>query len=217
MLSIKAGTFFEGSGRYNGKAHFGLSKEKRSDCPLVTLGLVLDTDGFPKRTEVFEGNVSEPGTLEDMITALSFADMQTKPLIVMDAGIATESNILWLKEKGYGYIVVSRKRKIELSPETAMITVREDARRLIRAALSKGPDDDEITLQCHSTDKEIKEQEIFMGDFPLMTPTVLRKNSTRSVMPFPRSMEPSSTAKSSRRSDGSRNVTNVFPATMKLW
>jgi len=153
-------TFFEGSGRYNGKAHFGLSKEKRSDCPLVTLGLVLDTDGFPKRTEVFEGNVSEPGTLQGMITTLSFADMQTRPLIVMDAGIATEGNILWLKEKGYGYIVVSRKRKIGLSPETAMITVREDARRLIRAALSKGPDDDEITLQCHSTDKEIKEQGI---------------------------------------------------------
>ncbi len=30
-------TFFDGSGRYNGKAHFGPSKEKRSDCPLVTL------------------------------------------------------------------------------------------------------------------------------------------------------------------------------------
>ena len=51
-------TFFESSGRYNSKAHFGVSKEKRSDCPLVTLGLVLDADGFPKRTEVFEGNVS---------------------------------------------------------------------------------------------------------------------------------------------------------------
>jgi len=68
--------------------------------------------------------------------------------------------ILWLKEKGYGYIVVSRKRKIDLLPETEMITVREDKRRLIRAALAKGPDDDEITLHCHSTDKEIKEKGI---------------------------------------------------------
>jgi hypothetical protein len=83
-------TFFEGSGRYNGKAHFGRSKEKRSDCPLVTLGLVLDADGFPKRTEVFEGNVSEPGTLERMITALSIAERPTRPLIVMDAGLGTE-------------------------------------------------------------------------------------------------------------------------------
>jgi transposase len=153
-------TFFEGSGRYNSKAHFGRSKEKRSDCPLVTLGLVLDADGFPKRTEVFEGNVSEPGTLEGMITTLSFADMQTRPLIVMDAGIATQSNILWLKEKGYEYIVVSRQRKIDLPPETEMFTVREDNRRLIRVALAIGPDDDEVTLHCHSTDKEIKERGI---------------------------------------------------------
>ena len=153
-------TFFEGSGRYNGKAHFGPSKERRSDCPLVTLGMVLDTDGFPKRTEVFGGNVSEPGTLEVMINSLAFANMPTKPLIVMDAGIATESNILWLKEKGYGYIVVSRKKKIELFPETEMITVRDDKRKLIRASLVKGPDDDEITLHCHFTDKEIKEKGI---------------------------------------------------------
>lgn len=153
-------TFFEGSGRYNSKAHFGRSKEKRSDCPLVTLGLVLDADGFPKRTEVFEGNVSEVGTLAGMITTLAFGDMQKKPLIVMDAGIATQSNILWLKEKGYAYIVVSRKKTIDLPPETEMITVREDDRRLIRAALAKGPDEDEVTLHCHSTDKEQKERGI---------------------------------------------------------
>ncbi|HOE33803.1 MAG TPA: IS1634 family transposase [Smithella sp.] len=153
-------TFFEGSGRYNGKAHFGPSKEKRSDCPLVTLGMVLDADGFPKRTEVFAGNVSEPGTLEGMIKTLAFADMFTRPLIVMDAGIATQSNILWLKEKGFDYIVVSRKKRIDLPLETEMITVREDNRRLIRAAITKGPDDDEVTLYCHSTDKEIKERGI---------------------------------------------------------
>jgi len=35
-------TFFEGTGKYNPKARYGRSKEKRSDCPLVTLGLVLD-------------------------------------------------------------------------------------------------------------------------------------------------------------------------------
>jgi transposase len=146
-------TFFEGSGKYNKKAHFGKSKEKRSDCPLLTLGMVLDADGFPKKTEVFNGNVSEPGTLEEMVTSLSSLPLQTKPLIVMDAGIATEDNILWLKDHLYDYIVVSRKKKIEIPTE--MITVREDHRRVIRAGLIH--DTDEVTLICHSTDKEIKE------------------------------------------------------------
>jgi transposase len=153
-------TFFEGAVRYNRKARFGVSKEKRSDCPLLTLGLVLDGEGFPKRTEVFEGNVSEPGTLQEMITTLCFEDMPTAPMIVMDAGIATEGNIAWLKAQGYPYIVVSRKRKSEVPPLTDAVTVREDERRMIRATLAKGPNDDEITLHCHSTDKAVKERGI---------------------------------------------------------
>jgi Transposase len=146
-------TFFEGSGKYNDKAHFGVSKEKRTDCPLAHPGMVLDADGFPKRAEVFSGNVSEPGTLEGMVTSLASFGIATKPLIVMDAGIATEENILWLKDHLYDYIVVSRKKKIEVPHE--MVTVREDNRRLIRAALVH--DAGEATLICHSTDKEIKE------------------------------------------------------------
>lgn len=153
-------TFFEGTARYNHKARFGMSKEKRSDCPLLTLGLVLDAEGFPKRTKVFDGNVSEPGTLQEMIHALCFEDMPTQPMIIMDAGIATQSNILWLKAQGYPYIVVSRKRKSEVPPLEDAVTVREDARRVIRALLAKGPDNDEITLYCHSTDKEVKERGI---------------------------------------------------------
>lgn len=60
-------TFFEGTGTYNSKARYGRSKEKRSDCPLVTLGLVLDMHGFAKKSQIFEGNASEPKTLETMI------------------------------------------------------------------------------------------------------------------------------------------------------
>ncbi len=59
-------TYFEGSASGIEKAHNGKSKEKRSDCPLVTLALVLDASGFPKRSQVFEGNVSEAGTLKTM-------------------------------------------------------------------------------------------------------------------------------------------------------
>jgi len=153
-------TFFEGTGKYNGKAHFGHSKEKRTDCPLVTLGLVLDADGFPKRSDIFDGNVSEAGTLEGMITALSTADILLKPLIVMDAGIGTQKNLDWLKEHGYGYLVVSRKRKIDIPSLLSMVTVRQDKQRLIQAALVNNPDTGEIELYCHSSAKAIKEEGI---------------------------------------------------------
>ncbi len=103
-------TYFEGSGNANANAALGHSKEKRSDCPLVTLALVLDSSGFPKRSEVFAGNASEPKTLAEMLEKLIPGDRSQAPTVVLDAGIATEENIEWLVSKGYRYLVVSRKR-----------------------------------------------------------------------------------------------------------
>jgi transposase len=153
-------TFFEGSGKYNKKAHFGRSKEKRNDAPLVTLGLVLDADGFPKRSNVFDGNVSEPKTLKNMIKDLSAYKPLIKPTIVLDAGIATEANIKWLKGNQYSYLVVSRKRKKDIPANVNLVTVKKDDTTLVQAALVKNEDTDEIELYCHSKGKEKKEEGI---------------------------------------------------------
>jgi transposase len=108
-------TFIEGTGKFNGKARYGRSKEKRSDCPLVTLGLALDAQGFPKKCRIYEGNISEPKTLEQMIKGLFIEecgkDPLLMPMIVLDARIAGEDNIKWIRSKSYRYIVVSRKKK----------------------------------------------------------------------------------------------------------
>ena len=60
MITLYAltNTYFEGNGKGNANAAFGRSKEKRSDCPLVTLALVLDGSGFVKRSEIFPGKDS---------------------------------------------------------------------------------------------------------------------------------------------------------------
>ena len=63
-------TYFEGIAATNREAQRGKSKEKRSDCPLVTLALVLDASGFPKSSEIFPGNAKESQTLEKMLSAL---------------------------------------------------------------------------------------------------------------------------------------------------
>jgi transposase len=153
-------TFLEGTGKYNKKAHFAKSKEKHSDCPLVTLGLVLDADGFPKRSNVFEGNVSEPKTLEGMIKAISDKNTPIKPTVVLDAGIATEANIKWLKGNQYSYIVVSRKKKKDIPENVNLVTVKKDDNTFVQAALVKNEETDEIELYCHSKGKEKKEQGI---------------------------------------------------------
>jgi hypothetical protein len=157
LLYDLTNTFFEGSGKYNQKARFGVSKEKRTDCPLVTLALLMDSDGFPKKSQMFEGNISEAGTLEKILPAISTTDK--KPIVVTDAGIGTQKNIQWMSENQYDYIVVSRKRKLDIPADMQMIKVREDDRRLIRACIrinSSG----ETQVYCHSTAKEIKESGI---------------------------------------------------------
>ena len=110
-------TYFSGSAAGYKKAKRGRSKQKRSDRPLVTLGIVLDEQGFIKCSRIFDGNAGEPLTLVDMINDIhSQVSMETppllvtKPTIVMDAGIASEDNLNLVKEKGFSYIVVSRSR-----------------------------------------------------------------------------------------------------------
>jgi len=41
-------------------------------------------------------------------------------LVVMDAGIASEATIDWLKSHGYRYLVVSRERTRQFNPEQAI-------------------------------------------------------------------------------------------------
>jgi len=160
-------TFLEGSGKYNRKARYGRSKEKRSDCLLVTLGLVLDMQGFPKKSRIFKGNVSEPKTMETMIQGLTGRDIPDdsliKPTIVLDAGIASEENVLWLKDKHYPYIVVSRKKRKEIPSDVNMIAVKEDDKTktvFVQAGLATKKETDELELYCHSIDKEKKEESI---------------------------------------------------------
>ena len=103
-------TYFEGQAQANCKAQFGRSKEKRSDCRLVTLGLVMNQHGFLKRSKFLPGNMSEAKSLQDAIKTLASSEDLFKPTIVMDAGIATEENLSWLRENHYTYVVSARQK-----------------------------------------------------------------------------------------------------------
>lgn len=152
-------TFFEGAARGNSNAYHGHSKEKRTDCPLVTLALVLDSSGFPKRSEIFKGNVSEPKTLAKMLARLSTASDTPGPTVVLDAGIATEDNIKWLKAQGYRYLVVSRSRHKPFDENEAVL-IRDDERGRIRIQRVVDEVTGEILLYCHSSQREEKDRAI---------------------------------------------------------
>ena len=149
-------TYFEGDMADHPKAQRGHSKEKRSDCPLLTLGLVLDGSGFVRCSEVFEGNVQEAKTLKTMLEGLQ---APKDALVVMDRGIATEANLVWLREQGYRYLVVSRERKRQFTPERAISTQNASGETLqLEKVLSE--DGTEVRLYCHSERRAKKEETI---------------------------------------------------------
>ena len=105
-------TYFEGSALENELAERGHSKEKRTDCPLVTLALVVDEEGFPIMSQIYCGNQSEPKTFPDILSQLendlSVFGFLKKPTIIMDRGIATNDNMELLRGK-YPYLVIERR------------------------------------------------------------------------------------------------------------
>ncbi len=88
-LYDRTSTCFEGAADRRPLARRGHSREKRHDCPPLTLGLVLDASGFVRRSRVLAGNVAEGGTLQTMPTAL---DAPPEAAVVLDRGLATEGN-----------------------------------------------------------------------------------------------------------------------------
>jgi len=149
-------TYFEGEAAGNPKAKRGHSKEKRSDAPLLTLGLVLDGSGFVKRSEIFSGNAGEAGTLPGMLKGLG---APRGALVVMDRGIASEDNIAWLAGQGYRYIVVSRERRRQFDPQEA-IRIETASKEEIHIQKVLSGDGKEVRLYCYSEARAKKEEGI---------------------------------------------------------
>ena len=157
-------TYFEGSAKGIEKAKRGRSKEKRSDAPLITLGVMLDSSGFVRRSEIFDGNIGEATTFQGMLDKLAVPKKDTdlfskKSLVIMDAGIASQENIDYLVKNEYRYIVVSRKKDKEFNEEKA-VSVKLDNKDnvIVRAVKVVNEETKEIELFVHSKAKELKEK-----------------------------------------------------------
>jgi transposase len=104
---------FEGRCLGNKLAKRGVSKQKRMDCPLVTLALAVDAQGFPLFSQIYEGNQSEPATLKDLLARMELEAgglfEGQKPTLTMDRGIATADNLAYLESEGYPYLVIERR------------------------------------------------------------------------------------------------------------
>lgn len=154
-------TYFEGRKQASKLAAFGKSKEKRSDARLITLALVVNVAGFVKHSQVYRGNMSDPETLQTTIGGLSqYTKQGQSPLIVIDAGISSDENLVLLRNKGFDYLCVSRSR---LKDYTAAkegsnpVVITDKRKSKIELLLIKQEESEDNFLYVRSERKAIKE------------------------------------------------------------
>lgn len=99
-------TFFEGKALANPKAKRGYSRDHRSDCKQVLIGLAVNRDGFPLAHEVYAGNRHDSTTLEEMLKALDQRiGLQAGQTVVVDRGMSGEENLKKIRQRQLHYLV----------------------------------------------------------------------------------------------------------------
>ena len=113
LLYDVTSTFFEGQANENPMAARGYSRDNRSDCKQVCIGLVCTPEGLPLSYEVFCGNRSDVTTVEEIVTAMESKYGQAHRVWVMDRGMVSEANIEFLRRRGARYLVGTRKSELK--------------------------------------------------------------------------------------------------------
>lgn len=181
-------TYFEG--QYNGSklAKYGRSKEKRNDAKLVVLALVVNIYGFIKYSAIHEGNMTDSKNLSLMIDKLSRCTNAQNPVVVMDAGIATEDNLKMIRAKGYHYLCVSRTKLKDYQAISGRLTVllETKSKRQVRLKAVSGNNKTDYYLEVASEDKyatansmRSQFEERFETELQKISQSVQRKGGTK--------------------------------------
>lgn len=86
----------------------GFSKDGKSQHPQIVLGLLVSTGGYPLAFEMFEGNKFEGQTMLPVIENFKIKFGLKDVIIVADAGLLSNENIIALTKLNYQFILGAR-------------------------------------------------------------------------------------------------------------
>jgi transposase len=151
-------TYFEGQAAANPLAQRGYSRDQRSDCKQVCLGLVVSRCGMPLGYEVFAGNTADVTTVEHIVETMERRYGQSDRIWVMDRGMVSEENIAFLKEGHRRYIVGTPKLMLKQFEQELFKEDWHDVRSGVEVKLCQSPaDDTETFILCRSRDRSQKD------------------------------------------------------------
>ncbi len=164
----------EGQALGNSLAAHGKSKQKRYDCPLLSLALAVDSRGFPLFSKVYPGNVSEPATFQEVLQEAGLLNISqpyfafATPTLIMDRGIAIAENIALLQENGIAYMTVERGPRNQAylaeftnaATDPSFTVIGSEAGKTIRVKKVAGELEGTADVLCISSGKRAKEKAI---------------------------------------------------------
>jgi hypothetical protein len=114
LLYDLTSTYFECDPPETGKRRFGYSRDKRSDCVQVVIGLIVTPEGFPLCYEVMSGNTSDKTTLREFLSKIEKQYGKAHRVWIMDRGIPTEEILkeMRMSETPVSYLVGTPKGRL---------------------------------------------------------------------------------------------------------
>lgn len=92
---------------------FGYSKEMRSDCTQIVLGLLTDTNGVPLCFEVHPGNTFEGNTLSGIVEKMQKKFSIRRFIFIADRGLFSFANLEHIRESQGEFIVGLKMGSLE--------------------------------------------------------------------------------------------------------
>ena len=159
LLYDVTSTYFEGSALSNPQARHGYSRDSRSDCKQVCIGLVVTPEGLPIAYEVFGGNRADVTTVQEIVEQMEDKYGQAKRIWVMDRGLVSEENLAWLRTRAATYLVGTPRSQLR-SYQAALLDQKEwqKIRDGLEVKLVVGPTGEEKFILCRSQDRAAKEK-----------------------------------------------------------
>ena len=177
LLYDVTSTYFEGACENNAKAARGYSRDKRSDCKQVCIGLVCTPEGLPLSFEVFAGNRTDVTTVEAIVTKMEERHGQPGRVWVMDRGMVSKSNIDFLRERKAFYVVGTAKSELRHFQSHLLETTDwSQVQAGLEAKLVSHPDGnaEEKYVLCRSTQRAQKERAILTGQMDKLTAELVK-------------------------------------------
>jgi transposase len=113
LLYDLTSTYFEGLAEENDLARRGYSRDHRSDCSQVIVGLVVTREGFPLAHYTWAGNTRDLNTVQRLITAIEKRFGKSNRVWVMDRGMVSDDALEFLSAEGRRYLLATKRTALK--------------------------------------------------------------------------------------------------------